>query len=439
MNWGVFMQWVEVHNVEYGECIVLGGAHKDILMVDCGSINQKIREGDLAFSSYVDPAILRRYSDCTFRSFLLTHYHRDHLCGFRQLLEASPDYFNRIFLPAAPCDKCGRPLLLEFALFVYVFLNHQSDYSQVNVSALKIFDRTAKIAGAGRIFALKSGDSFVFDGVTYDILWPALEDFPFSDLFAGAVEAMNICLSSPFLPQAARDFMRLKEQFCTAYLACCKTVPLQQENIDRVAAILNEIEGLIPQLLLLPSSPDIAEILSRPTTRTAYSDELNAAGIIFQNRRTREASLDDILMTGDATPESMDAVADLLYDHYYMIKAPHHGTASAWSHLFTEISASHIIISNGDYQQGGLIAAEYVDLPAIKHCTNCAACSWYKNSGCSCNRLACCYDLPSRPGLTIKCPFCQNPKGSAPCGICVVSSSGVRSCLCDDKPIGINL
>ena len=33
------MQWLELHNVEYGECIVLGGAHHDILMVDCGSIN----------------------------------------------------------------------------------------------------------------------------------------------------------------------------------------------------------------------------------------------------------------------------------------------------------------------------------------------------------------------------------------------------------------
>jgi hypothetical protein len=432
------MQWLEVHNVEYGECIVMGGAHHDILMVDCGSINQKIREGDLAFSSYVDPTVMRRYSECTSRSFLLTHYHRDHLCGFNQLLDADPNYFNRIFLPAAPCDKYGRPLLLEFALFVYVFLNRQSDFSQGNVSALKIFDRVAKSAGADRVFALKAGDSFLFDGVTYDVLWPAAEDFPFSDLFSGAVENMNICLSSPFLPETARKFMHLKEQFCEAYLACCKTAPVQQENIDRVAELFHQIEELVPQLLLLPAASDIAEILSRQTTSSAYSEQLNAAGVIFQNRRTSEASLNDILMTGDAMPESMDAIAELLYDNYFIIKAPHHGTASAWSHLFAEINASHIVISNGDYLQGGLIAAEYVDLPAIKHCTNCAACAWYQGSGCSCNRMACCYDLPSRPGLTIKCPFCQSHSGSAPCGIYVISSSGVRSCLCDDKPVNIN-
>ena len=60
------MQWLELHNVEYGECIVLGGSHHDILMVDCGSINQKIREGDLDFSAYVDPTLMERYSGCQF-------------------------------------------------------------------------------------------------------------------------------------------------------------------------------------------------------------------------------------------------------------------------------------------------------------------------------------------------------------------------------------
>ena len=116
------MQWLEMHNVEYGECIVLGGAKNDILMVDCGSINQKIREGDVAFRSYVNPTLVNRYSGKASRSFLLTHYHRDHLCGLLQILKTRPDYFDRIFLPAPPLDKRGTPLLLEFALYVYVII-----------------------------------------------------------------------------------------------------------------------------------------------------------------------------------------------------------------------------------------------------------------------------------------------------------------------------
>ncbi len=43
---GLFMRWIELNNVEYGECIVLGGRDRSILMVDCGSMNQKVRDGD---------------------------------------------------------------------------------------------------------------------------------------------------------------------------------------------------------------------------------------------------------------------------------------------------------------------------------------------------------------------------------------------------------
>ena len=192
------MQWLELHNVEYGECIVLGGSHHDILMVDCGSINQKIREGDLDFSAYVDPTLMERYSGCSGREFLLTHYHRDHLCGLYQMLSKRGGYFDRILLPVSPADARGQHLLLDFALFVYAFLPRQSDYAQVNLSALRIFSRIAKSAGADRVYPIAGGSSFLFDGVTYEVLWPDREGYPFSELFASAVEQLNVCLASPF-------------------------------------------------------------------------------------------------------------------------------------------------------------------------------------------------------------------------------------------------
>ena len=429
------MQWLELHNVEYGECIVLGGSHHDILMVDCGSINQKIREGDLDFSAYVDPTLMERYSGCSGREFLLTHYHRDHLCGLYQMLSKRGGYFDRILLPVSPADARGQHLLLDFALFVYAFLPRQSDYAQVNLSALRIFSRIAKSAGADRVYPIAGGSSFLFDGVTYEVLWPDREGYPFSELFASAVEQLNVCLASPFLPEAARRFLELKARYGKAYDACCQSSPLRAEGIAQLDALLEQIDALLPELHLLPTAPDVVQILTDPGTTAAYSDELNAASVIFHNRRTKEASLDDILMTGDAAPESFDAIAGRLYRDYYIVKAPHHGTASHWSHWLSEIAASHILISNGEYQKGGKIASEYVDLPAVKHCTNCVACSWYASSGCSCNRVACCYDLPMGAGLTIKCPRCRERKGTAPCGIYIVSHGGERACLCDDLPV----
>ena len=207
---------------------------------------------------------------------------------------------------------------------------------------------------------------------------------------------------------------------------------------EAVPAPAEEEGSLLSAVNLLPPAPDIQEILNRPVTKAAYTEELNAASVVFHNRRTQEASTDDILMTGDASPETLDALAELLYENYYIIKAPHHGTASHWSHLLSEISSSHILVSNGDYQKAGKIAPAYLELPAVKHCTNCSACDWYAVSGCSCNRMAVCYDLANGAGLTIKCPYVCGAQQSPDCGIFIVGATGRRSCLCDNLPVQIN-
>ena len=41
------MKALELVNMEYGECVVMLGRARDILMVDCGSVSQKLREGDV--------------------------------------------------------------------------------------------------------------------------------------------------------------------------------------------------------------------------------------------------------------------------------------------------------------------------------------------------------------------------------------------------------
>ena len=420
------MQSIELHQVSCGECVVLRGADKDILMVDCG----ETEPGGVS-------DLVNRYSGAASRGLLLTHYHSDGLRVLERILKINPNYFDRIYLPFSPCDRRGRPLLLEFALFAHVFSAARDDFYDENTAVLRIFYHLTRKMEAGRITALRTGSGFRFDSVDYDVLWPAAEGFPFSDLFAAAVEDMNVCLSSPFLPQAAKDFLNLKDQFCATYLDCCRTATMEQRNIDRMAAIYNSMEEIIPRFRGLPPAPDVAEILGRPTTRAAYAFECRAASVIFHNRRTSEASTDDILMTGAAEPESMDAVSSRLYDGYYVLKAPQHGAPRAWSHIFGEISAAHILISHGNTSEYGAIAAEYTDLPAIRHCTRFSGCPWYQSSGCSCNRMSCCYDLP-RPGLAIKCPCCQDTKNDAPCGIYVISSSGARSCLCDGKPANIN-
>ena len=138
-------------------------------------------------------------------------------------------------------------------------------------------------------------------------------------------------------------------------------------------------------------------------------------------------------MTGDASPETLLELMDQLYDGYYILKAPHHGTASGYSPLFGDMSFAHILISNGEYHAGGAIAQEYIDREdSVRHCTGTGACKWFRASQGCCNRLSYCYDQKGGPGLAIKCPATGYKAGKAPgCAIQVIGPRGARGCLCD--------
>lgn len=434
------MQWIELNDMEYGECIVLGGADRSILMVDCGSINQKLRDGDVPLEDRYG-GLAARYGSAMDRFFLLTHYHRDHLSGFLKLLDRQEGYFSRVFLPRTPLDGRGRPLLLEFALFAYLFLPPQTDSFQVNTTCVRIFRTLSEKLGAERIFTLGAGDVFRFDSVDYQVLWPRVEEYPFEPEIGAANEAMNVLFSSPFQPECVKRFLRLKEDFLALYVRCCEAFQVsnralpdkRRSALELLNDTLDELEGLKEELNLSPAAHDVRDILGDPLHAAAYSNCSNAASVIFQNVREKEASCEDILMTGDATPETLLELMDDLYDGYYILKAPHHGTASGYSTLFSEMSAAHILISNGEYHAGGAIAQEYIDRQdSVRHCTNPHACKWFQASGACCNRLYTCYDQDGGPGLALKCPAAAGLTGQdGGCHIRTVGPNGERACFCD--------
>ena len=431
------MQWLEMHNMEYGECIVLGGK-STILMVDCGTINQYIREGETPCDAYIQK-IGTRYAPLQDRRFLLTHYHRDHLYGFLLLLKDRPGYFSRVYLPASPEGPNGTLPLIDFALFAHIFLTPQNGCSQVNTLAIRAFDRIGSMAGLNRVTVLGGGDCFSWDGTDYEVLWPQKEDFPFPELFLSVTEELNVLLSNPYSTGVEKDFLSYKEEFCRMYAQCCRnfspTLRASEEkclrDVNRLRELLEVMGGLREELNRSPAAPDIRELLEQPSTRSAYSEAANAASLVFHNRRT-SPGMNDILLTGDITPEALEQLADCLYDGYYIVKAPHHGTASGFSSLFRELAISHILISNGEYHAGGAISQEYLELEGLRHCTNPSQCKWMQTTGSCCNRLACCYEQPSGRGLAIKCPAAGGGKDSG-CGIYVLGPTGQRGCLCDVK------
>ena len=87
-------------------------------------------------------------------------------------------------------------------------------------------------------------------------------------------------------------------------------------------------------------------------------------------------------MTGDAPPRSCGRFPQSSTTAYYLLKAPHHGTASAHCSLFPDMSFAHILISNGEYHAGGAISQDYIDREdSIRHCTSHNACKWFAASG----------------------------------------------------------
>jgi hypothetical protein len=423
------VRWIDLHNVGWGECIVLGGDRGGILMVDCGSSNLKLGENGPGFYEYVMNSIVPRYRGAESRSFLLTHCHRDHLCGLRRILKAAPYYFGTLYLPVPPDDARGRSLLLEFALYVSVFLNRLTGYARVNVAVLTLFTQAEHLAGAGAVFPVRAGDGFFLDGTEYEVIWPPAAGFSYPEVLSGAVDALDEMLSDSLLPSCAQEFLQLKARFCAAYRQMCTSAPVREEDAEETRTLYERIETLIPQLLLLPCAGEAADLLAAQETQQAYSDTLNAACVVFQNVRRGGPGADDILMTGDATPESLAAASARMYDGYAVLKAPHHGTQGYFFPL--EVAADHILISNGPYQGGGEIAPGYAQLPAVRHCTSAAACSYFKDYGSCCNRLALCGAASGRTILPVRCSAAAHPGKDAPCRIRICSGRKNTSCLCD--------
>lgn len=432
------MQWLEMQNVEYGTCTVLCGKSRTIFMVDCGSVNHRLR-GEERDMSRRFSEIAVRYHAMQQRHFLLTHYHRDHMNGFYQIVKSFPDYFDRIYLPAIPEDREGLSPLIDFALFAHVFLPMQTTCAQVNTSCLYAFQRLSRQTGIGRLSVLGQGDSFTFDGITYDVLWPPREKADFPDLFRSTVSDMNACLANPYLTGRERDFLAFKDEFCHMYTRCCRDLSPQhraapdvcERDIRRLDELLSLLDDFAKEMRRSPVAPDILALLTAPSARTSYSESTNAMSLVFHNRRTKQASFDDILMTGDCTPDTLARLSDALYSDYFIVQAPHHGTSSGYSPVLRDLGIFHLLLSGGDYPAAGKFAMEYLDFDCIRHCTNTAMCPFFAASSSCCNRVRYCYDRYPNPALSLRCEAAGYSRKNAGCGVYIIDPSGVRGCFCD--------
>ena len=118
--------------------------------------------------------------------------------------------------------------------------------------------------------------------------------------------------------------------------------------------------------------------------------------IVFQNARDGELNL---LFTGDAQPEHLKMIAENydgklpLYEHYWCIKVPHHGTQGHYFD-FSQYEPENMLISNGihfanskkeskELRTSPLYGGLFYIPDTHMYCSNCDCCDSYEN-GCSC-------------------------------------------------------
>lgn len=433
------MRFIDVHDVGYGECVVFEGEQNKILMVDCGSMNTVLKHAGVKFKDYVTDFIIPRYRDVQEKNFLLTHFHRDHFCGFKYILKKEKNFFDKVYIPYPSRSAANRVPLLEMAIYAFVFLKRQQSCASMSTSALFIFEFLRKNSCKSKVYPQKKDDFFEFSGVTYKVLNPESDFFPFSRDFIQLLEQLDDLLKSSFDKDLVNDFFYFRKLFCDEYVNCCELCRICEDFsderiskcIDEISYCAVELNELSKKLVCTDISYGILDVLNKESTGVLYSSAQNSASIVFQNAQSDVLSGGNILMTGDVTSEIFSLLENDLFSSYNVVKAPHHGTANYWSDVLQRVGSSHLIISNGEYHAGGKISSEYAKNSAIKHCLGSENCEYLRKNGSCCNRLLFCDSLGKSGELSSKCKENLMVTAKNRCGVYLISGGGARGCYCD--------
>ncbi len=415
------MQWIELQNVGFGDCSVIGGRHQDILMVDCGSLNRMLSSG-ISFDQLTD-TMLAHYGQASERSFLLTHFHRDHYSGLLSILSKDPGFFDRIYLPACLLDSDGKARLIELNVMIECFVTGPGmETVKMNAASIRSLQKICSLAGTESIYALRAGDVLEFDGSDYRVLWPPAQGYPFREELISCLQTAEELLLSSRDP-AAQAFLEMRDLICHCYRDCMDAFSFtggqeaQQRaaGVARLNVLIDEMNELLPRLHTLKTASRVRDLLCRHSFVSLAGKEINGTSLIL--------SSDRLLFTGDAAPETLDRIRPQLQDSYYAVKAPHHGTETYWWDGIQNLEIEHVLISNGQAKAGGPVSQKYAQLNAVKHCTNWDHCAYFREHDSCCNENIYCARAPQSRDI-------RTCAGN-PCSIFSGDQIRKNSCCCE--------
>ena len=368
---------IRMYNVGFGDCYCLRDRKKSLL-VDFGTNNSRI-EGRPRREIF--DLIISDLSTIECKNLLLTHFHMDHLSGLLYMMKNKDSSFDfgKIYLPDVFSEeKMSRTLVL--LLLADLLKDSCLPSRQVSLFALidALLERqtqTVELLSRGKIFEEK-----------YQALWPD------TDVTQRETDEVYNLLREKFpeIMDVLFDFAEKLRQIIWSMTDEGKV--LSENNQKNIRAYVYERE--FRRIKALPEFKELLTWLNR--NQVNLRQFKYKISIVFQNARDGEVNL---LFTGDVQPEHMQMIADNydgkwpLYEHYWCIKVPHHGTQDHYFN-FSGYEPENMMISNGihfansktqsrELRTSPLYGGLFYIPDTHMYCSNCDCCDCYEN-GCSC-------------------------------------------------------
>lgn len=368
---------IRMYNVGFGDCYCLRDRKKSLL-VDFGTNNSRI-EGRPRREIF--DLIISDLSTIECKNLLLTHFHMDHLSGLLYMMKNKDSSFDfgKIYLPDVFSEeKMSRTLVL----LLLADLVKDSCLPSRQVSLFALIDallerqtQTVEFLSRGKIFEEK-----------YQALWPD------TDVTQRETDEVYNLLREKFpeIMDVLFDFAEKLRQIIWSMTDEGKV--LSENNQKNIRAYVYERE--FRRIKALPEFKELLTWLNR--NQVNLRQFKHKISIVFQNARDGEVNL---LFTGDVQPEHMQMIADNydgkwpLYEHYWCIKVPHHGTQDHYFN-FSGYEPENMMISNGihfansktqsrELRTSPLYGGLFYIPDTHMYCSNCDCCDCYEN-GCSC-------------------------------------------------------
>ena len=303
---------VRMYNVGFGDCFCLRDRKKSLL-VDFGTNNSRI-EGRPRREIF--DVIISDLSTINRKNLLLTHFHMDHLSGLLYMMknrDSSLD-FGKIYLPDVfSKEEMSRTLVL----LLLADLLKESGLPSRQVSLFALVDallenrQNLELLSRGKIFEDK-----------YQALWPD------TDVIQRETdEVYNEICKNENLAAVMEELLNFAEKLRRIIWSMTEEGKAQTEEEQEKISLAYVYDREFRRIKAIPEFKELLSFLN--TNKVNLRQFKHKISIVFQNARDGELNL---LFTGDVQPGHLKMIAENydgklpLYEHYWCIKVPHHGT-----------------------------------------------------------------------------------------------------------------